>query len=161
MGTILQQRLKQAKFQSPQHEAVLALFVAASDIRSRVDKKCDEFGISGQQYNILRILRGSHPDGHSCGEIGRRMIERSPDITRRIDGLEKLGLVERTRSTEDRRVVITRITQKGLDVLERLDPDLQAVDTVLHSKLSEEEWTELTRLCETLITDNGDACGKG
>ena len=154
MGTVLQQRLKQNKFQSPQHEAMLALFVAASDLRARVDRKCDEFGISGQQYNILRILRGAYPEGHACGEIGRRMIERSPDVTRRIDGLEKLGLVERSRSTEDRRVVISRITRKGLDVLEQIDPYIREVDDAIHSKLKDEDWVELCRLCETLMGDD-------
>jgi DNA-binding MarR family transcriptional regulator len=154
MGTVLQHRLKQNKFQSPQHEAMLALFVAASDLRAQVDKKCDEFGISGQQYNILRILRGVYPEGHACGEIGRRMIERSPDVTRRIDGLEKMGLVERSRSTQDRRVVISTITKKGLDVLERLDPFITEVDQAIHSKLNDQEWSDLARMCETLIADD-------
>lgn len=151
MGTILQQRLKQNKFKSAQHEGVLALFVAASDLRANVGRQCESFGISEQQYNILRILRGAFPEGHACGEIGRRMIERSPDVTRRIDGLEKMGLVERSRSTEDRRVVITRITQPGLDLLDRIDPTLEVHDAIVHNRLGEEEWHELTRLCEKLM----------
>ena len=68
--------------------------------------------LSSTQYNVLRILRGA-PEGLPCGEIGNRMITRDPDITRLLDRLEKRGLVSRCRETKDRRMVLTRITDKG------------------------------------------------
>src|SRR3712207_5571738 len=65
--------------------------------------------LSPPQYNVLRILRGC-PDGLTCGEIGARMINRDPDITRLLDRLEKRKLIGRARDEKDRRVVLTRIT---------------------------------------------------
>ena len=76
------------------------------------------------QYNVLRILRGA-PDGLTCGEIANRMITRDPDITRLLDRLERRSVISRSRETKDRRAVLTRITQKGLDLLARLDEPVQ------------------------------------
>jgi DNA-binding MarR family transcriptional regulator len=76
--------------------------------------------LSANQYNVLRILRGS-PDGLPCGEITSRMITRDPDITRLLDRLEKRKLISRCRETRDRRMVMARITPDGLKLLTRLD----------------------------------------
>jgi len=76
--------------------------------------------LSPTQYNVLRILRGT-PAGLPCGEIAARMITRDPDVTRLLDRLEKRGLISRCRETEDRRMVMVRITPDGLQVLVRLD----------------------------------------
>jgi DNA-binding MarR family transcriptional regulator len=76
--------------------------------------------ISANQYNVLRILRGA-PEGLPCGEIANRMITRDPDVTRLLDRLEKRGLVVRSRESKDRRLVLTRITPEGLELLARLD----------------------------------------
>src|SRR5258708_9139096 len=80
--------------------------------------------LSGTQYNVLRILRGS-PEGLPCGEIASRMITRDPDITRLLDRLEKRGLISRCRETKDRRMVMARITPGGLKLLSRLDEPIQ------------------------------------
>src|SRR3569623_942029 len=128
MGEVLKKRLKMSKFESPSHEALLGLMVAASHLRAQFDRVLQGSGISGEQYNILRILRGVHPEGHACGEIANRMVDRSPDITRRIDGLERQGFVERKRSDHDRRLVITRISQKGLDLVDSLKERLADYD---------------------------------
>ena len=82
--------------------------------------------LSPTQYNVLRILRGS-PDGLPCGEIACRMITRDPDITRLLDRLEKRGLILRWRETQDRRVVMARITPNGLKLLTRLDEPIEGV----------------------------------
>lgn len=80
-----------------------------------------EHDLSANQYNVLRILRGS-PEGLLCGEISTRMISRDPDITRLLDRLEKRGLVGRCREHPDRRRVFVRITPAGLDLLAGLHP---------------------------------------
>jgi DNA-binding MarR family transcriptional regulator len=80
--------------------------------------------LSPTQYNVLRILRGA-PSGLPCGEIAARMITRDPDITRLLDRLAKRGLIARRRETKDRRVVLTRITPEGLELLARLDAPVQ------------------------------------
>lgn len=80
--------------------------------------------LSANQYNVLRILRGS-PEGLPCGEIAARMITRDPDITRLLDRLEKRNLISRCRETRDRRMVMARITPEGLKLLARLDDPIQ------------------------------------
>lgn len=82
--------------------------------------------LSSTQYNVLRILRGS-PEGLPCGAIGRRLITREPDITRLLDRMEKRNLISRARETKDRRTVLTRITETGLDLVNRLDEPVQAI----------------------------------
>ena len=101
--------------------------------------------LSSTQYNVLRILRGA-PEGLPCGEIGTRMITRDPDITRLLDRLEKRGLVSRCRETKDRRMVLTRITDKGLELLARLDEPVQEVHRAQMGHLGRERLQELVEL---------------
>ena len=101
--------------------------------------------LSSTQYNVLRILRGA-PEGLPCGEIGNRMITRDPDITRLLDRLEKRGLVSRCRETKDRRMVLTRITDKGLELLARLDEPVQEVHRAQMGHLGRERLQELVEL---------------
>lgn len=150
MGQVLKQRLKQKKFRSPRHEVALNLILATNFLRKTIDEICGEFGITNQQYNILRILRGVHPEGHRCAEIRERMLDRAPDITRRLDSLEEMGLVKRRRSSEDRRAVMSYITQRGMTLLEEMDPYLNQVDDKVSERLSLKECRELSALCEKL-----------
>jgi len=78
-------------------------------------------GLSPTQYNVLRVLRAAGPDGLPCGRIAGRMLTREPDMTRLLDRLQKRGLIARGRDPTDRRVVLGRITSKGLKMLEGLD----------------------------------------
>lgn len=78
-------------------------------------------GLTGTQYNVLRILRGAEPEGLACSSIGERMISHDPDMTRLLDRMEKRNLITRARQTDDRRVVKTRITPAGLTLLKSLD----------------------------------------
>lgn len=150
MGEKLKQRLKQTRFQSLHQEAMLNLLVAASFLEGTMDRLCAGFGITHQQYNILRILKGAGESGHPCGEIAERMIHPSPDVTRRLDALEREGFVERTRSTEDRRVVITRITDKGLQLLDSMNSALQEHANNFSNQVSEADCEELSRICEQI-----------
>jgi DNA-binding MarR family transcriptional regulator len=153
MGDAIRRRLKQWKFESPQQEAMLAMLVAASYLDEQIDNFVSQYGISRQQYNILRILKGAGPDGHPCGEVAVRMVHRSPDVTRRIDGLVKLGLVERRRSDEDRRVVLTRITDAGSELLAKIAPFDRSFLDMLKRKFTPKQAQELTALCEQLFTE--------
>jgi DNA-binding MarR family transcriptional regulator len=101
--------------------------------------------LSSTQYNVLRILRGA-PEGLPCGEIGNRMITRDPDITRLLDRLEKRGLVSRCRETKDRRMVLTRITAKGLELLARLDEPVQDIHRAQLGHLGRERLQSLVEL---------------
>src|SRR5258708_6687065 len=92
MSRGLQAELKQKiPFASREAEAYLSLLRTADALQTQVEAQLKEFGLTGTQYNALRILRGAGPEGLPCREIGERMITRDPDITRLLDRLENLG----------------------------------------------------------------------
>src|ERR1700739_3704695 len=111
MSRGLQAELKQKRpFTSREQEAYLAVLRTADALQSAMESKMKEFGLTGTQYNALRILRGTGPEGLPCSEIGEPMITHDPDITRLLNRLEDRGLVERTRGREDRRVIYGKIS---------------------------------------------------
>jgi DNA-binding MarR family transcriptional regulator len=150
MGEALQRRLKQTKFQSVAQETLLNLLVAANHIHELLDNVCHEFGITRQQFNVLRILRGGEPNGYPRGEVTERMVVRAPDVTRLIDRLERQGLVARDRSSEDRRLSITHITDKGLSLLDRIQPRIAEVEKEIMGRLSKQECEAVSAACEKL-----------
>jgi DNA-binding MarR family transcriptional regulator len=126
MARGLQAKLKQnVSFTSREQEAYLSLLRTADALQSRVEAKLKEFGLTGTQYNALRILRGAGEDGIPCSDIADRMITRDPDVTRLLDRLQKRGLVERSRGKQDRRVIYGKITAAGLKLLRELDAPLE------------------------------------
>lgn len=112
MSEILKKRLKQEKFSSNEQEGLLNLFIVSNYLHSKLDTICSSFKITLAQFNVLRILKGAHPNGYPRGEIIRRMIEPAPDVTRLIDRLIKEGFVERFYSDKDRRLSLAQITKK-------------------------------------------------
>ena len=110
--------------------------------------------ISPTQYNVLRILRGA-PEGLACGEIGSRMITRDPDITRLLDRLEKRGLVSRCRDTRDRRMVLTRITKAGMELLKQLDAPVLDAHHFQLGHLGPEKLRNLLKLLEEARPQGG------
>lgn len=105
-------------------------------------------GLSGAQYNILRVLRGAGEDGLACREIGGRLISRDPDITRLLDRMESRGLIARARELKDRRVVKTRITAEGLRILRELDEPVQDLHRKQLCRLPEKQLRQLLLLLE-------------
>jgi DNA-binding MarR family transcriptional regulator len=99
----------------------VALLKTADNVGQEAEQLLKAAGLTGAQYNVLRILRGSEPGGLPCRGISERMISRDPDITRLLDRMEKRGLITRARQTDDRRVVKTCITAQGLSLLKTLD----------------------------------------
>ena len=99
----------------------VALLRAADRLAQDADSLIKSHGLTGTQYNVLRILRGAGPAGLPCKGIGDRMISRDPDMTRLLDRLEKRSLITRERQSQDRRVIKTCITPAGLDILKKLD----------------------------------------
>jgi len=151
MAKALYKRLKQVnKFNSVASEATLNLLIAAYSVRTMLDSACAKFGITSPQYNVLRILKGKYPDGYPRCEIIQRMIEPAPDVTRIIDRLIDERLVERFQSNEDRRHSISRITQKGLKLLDDILPHLEESEKRLSEMLTKSELSELSRICEKI-----------
>src|SRR6202048_4713155 len=99
----------------------VALLETADAISQEAEQLLRAAGLTGAQYNVLRILRGAEPEGLGCRGIGERMISHDPDMTRLLDRMEKRGLITRERQTDDRRVVKTRITPQALSLLKTLD----------------------------------------
>ncbi len=118
-------------FATMEEELLVSLLRTTDVLRERFEQIIRPFNISMTQYNVLRILRGAEPGGRTCGEIGERMIAREPDVTRLLERMDKAGLLKRTRDSEDRRVVVTRITSSGLKLLNELEPKLRRLDGLL------------------------------
>lgn len=117
----------QPKKSAPSLEArvFVALLTAADRLVQDADRLMKAHGLTGTQYNVLRILRGAVPHGLPCKGISDRMISRDPDMTRLLDRMEKRGMISREREKDDRRVVKTRITAQGLEILRKLDSPVE------------------------------------
>ena len=99
----------------------VSLLETADTLAQEAEQLLKAAGLTGAQYNVLRILRGAEPKGLACRAIGDRMSSHDPDMTRLLDRMEKRGLITRERQSDDRRVVKTRITAQGLGLLKTLD----------------------------------------
>lgn len=130
-------------------------FVQFLRVRERfytdITRLLKQSGLTEPQYNVLRILRGAGPGGLPCLEIGRRMITRVPDITRLLDRLEAMGLVDRERCIKDRRVVTTVITKKGMGLLAKLDDPINQVHEDKLGKLSDRELVSIIELTNKIL----------
>jgi DNA-binding MarR family transcriptional regulator len=150
MTTTLSDRLKQPRFVSAAQEAMLGVMVTNSWFMGELTAAMAPFGITPSQYNVLRILRGSHPEELSCSEVGVRLIDRTPDVTRLLGRLEKSGLVTRERASHDRRVVEVRITEKCLELLGSMDDSVDQITARLTDNLTTDEHAHLSRLLDKL-----------
>jgi len=126
--------------------AYVNLLSVADKIRTFFETIVAPFDITGQQYNVLRILRGAEPDGLPTLMIAERMIERTPGITRMVDRLESKGLVVREIRPADRRYVHCRITEKGLNLLELLDTPVEEFNHAAFRGLNAQEIEQLIAL---------------
>lgn len=143
----LQAELRKKKpFDTAEEESLLNLVRTAEVVTAPFERLFSEHGISGPQYNVLRILRGHGGRGLPCTEISAQMVSRMPDMTRLVDRLERSQHVRRCRTAEDRRVVLIRITEKGLDLLRRLDEPLRRLHKDVLGHLSRAELHEFNRL---------------
>ena len=121
----LREEIRQTKpFESAAQEAILGLYRTSDMLQRRFAQLVEPHGISLQQYNVLRILRGAGADGTPTLDIAERMVEKTPGITRLLDKLENKRLVRRKRCPEDRRQVLCWITDAGLRLLADLDEPL-------------------------------------
>jgi len=136
-----------SRFESEQHKAMLNVMFTAGWFRNQQVELFKPYGISPQQYNILRILRGAK-DRMNMHCVKERMIDRAPNATRLTDKLITKGLVERERCEDDRRVVYVRISQKGLAMLDEIDRANRPSEKNGLDRLTEAEALELNRLLD-------------
>ncbi len=142
------------KFRSREQEATLGLLRTADAIKRHFSQVIERHGITLQQYNVLRILRGAGPDGLPTLTIGERMIEQTPGVTRLVDRLEKKELVSRSPCDKDRRRVYCRITPEGLSLLDELDEPINRADAHSVAVLASSDIDSLIALLDRVRASN-------
>jgi MarR family transcriptional regulator, organic hydroperoxide resistance regulator len=136
--------------------AFIALQKAADKLALQAEQLLKSNGLTGAQYNVLRILRGAEPEGLACTSISERMISHDPDMTRLLDRMEKRNLITRQRQSDDRRVVKTRITRSGLEVLKRLDPPIRELHKRQFAHMGTARVKTLADLLEEICAQDGE-----
>ncbi len=150
-GSRLQREILQRRpFAGPAEEAFLNLLRTAFELERHHAGFLEPFGITPSQYNVLRILAGSHPEPLSCSQIGTRMVTPVPDVTRLAGRLESKGLLRRRRTTADRRVVAVGITTAGRKLLAAIEAPLASWLDHWLGRLGEPDLKRLSRLLERL-----------
>ena len=148
MTKTLRDEIQQIRpFGSLEQEAYLSLVRTAAVLTDQLEQVLGTVGLSSAQYNVLRILRGAEPNGLCRNDLRDRMLTRMPDMTRLLDRMEAAGLVSRARDAEDRRLVTTRITDKGRGLLDELEDQVAAEHRNRLGHLGQEN---LARLIELL-----------
>lgn len=154
----LQRKTRQTKpYENPGAELFLSLFVLSQRLQDASAQILKAADLSAPQYNVLRILRGSGDEGRTCHEIGERMIQRVPDVTRLLDRLEARGLILRQRETADRRVVRVWASKEGLALIAPLDAPLAELHQRHYDILGEKRAQQVLGAIELLLeaTDPG------
>ena len=154
-GTIGRTIQQTKPFQSTSQEAILGLLIVVDRLRRLFSAVMEGHGLTQQQYNVLRILRGAGAEGLPTLTIAERMVEQTPGITRLIDRLEAKDFVRRERCPEDRRLVRCHVTRPGLQLLGKLDAAVDAIDASRLEMLSPQEQRQLVHLLERIIHDLG------
>lgn len=146
--------IQQTKFRNVHQKAAINLIYTMGWMRDRTKAVFDSEEITPQQFNILRILRGSFPNPLSTLQIRERMLEKMSDTSRIVDRLIAKGVVKKITCKKDRRLVDVIITDKGKKMLERLDTRQDEIDGVL-GNLSEDDANILSNLLDK-IRDAGE-----
>jgi DNA-binding MarR family transcriptional regulator len=150
----IEEAIKQASFRNEHHKAAVNLLYTYNMVSGAIQKILNKEGLTMQQFNVLRILRGQHPGPATNSLVRERMIDKNSDVTRIIDRLLKSGHVKRSLCRTDRRRVDIVITEKGMDALARIDTRNDELDAIM-AALSEEEVGLLNGLLDKLRNGGG------
>lgn len=145
----LEQEIQQSKFRNEHQKVVVNLLFTTGWLKEKTRAIFDPEDITPQQFNILRILRGSHPKPLSTLAIRDRMLEKMSDTSRIVDRLLVKGLVKKVTCTTDRRLVDILITDKGRKLLERIDLREEEMDAIVKG-LNEQEAKQLNLLLDKI-----------
>jgi len=145
----LEDVLKTNKFNDEVHKATLNILYTSYWMRDNVSSTMKEIGITSEQFNILRILKGKHPEAMCVKDIASRMIEKSSNVPRILDRLVAKELVMRTTSKEDKRETIISLTDAGMQTLQRANEELAAINKKTIG-INNEEAAVLNQLLEKL-----------
>lgn len=143
----IEEEIKQTAFRNAQQKAILNILFTSNWIQNKQKDFFEPYGITGQQYNILRILRGQHPNRISGAEIKSRMLDKNSDVSRLLDRLIGKKLVIKSQCPKDKRATDISISELGLSILLKLDAAIDMLDTQLIS-LSAEDASQLSSLLD-------------
>jgi len=146
----LSEAIKQKKFENVHTEAVVNLHFTSNWLFRLVQAELRPFGISHEQYNILRILRGNRDGAYCLRDVRERMLNRTANTTRLVEKLRKRGLLSRRPNRANRRMVEIRITEKGLALLEEMDGPIRELNRRVQDAFTAEEAGQLSELLERL-----------
>ena len=149
MAKTIEQVIQQKQFQNAQQKATLGLIIAGNSLVAKHNSFVKQNDITIQQYNVLRILRGNYPNPCTILTIKERMIDRKSDVSRIVERLRKSGLIVRNACAEDRRAVDVVISEKGLALLNQLDPGIKKLMQL--GDLTDEEANLLSSLIERIL----------
>lgn len=145
----LEEAIKSSKFRNNKHKAALNILYTAWWLKRLMAKELKEYGLTHEQYNVLRILKGKHPEQICVGEIACRMIEKSSNVPRIIDRLETKKLVKRVTSDADKRETRIVLTQAGINILQHSTDRLNKImDSSVN--ISEQKAEALNRVLEEI-----------
>lgn len=148
MAALKQEIAQERPFASVEEEALLNVMRTSDCLHRVFQRRTRRWGITSTQYNVLRILRGAHPQGLTCSAIGDRMITAVPDITRLLSRMKALKLIRQQRDKHDRRVVWTQISAAGLNLLSKMDDEITRMPLEIIGHFKREELAEFIRLLE-------------
>lgn len=145
----IEEEIKQGKFASEHQKMAVNIMFTSSWLNAGNISRLKPLGITPEQFNVLRILRGSHPKKLTLAEISSRMIDKSSNCTRLVEKLRVKGLVTREICAANRRQVEICVTEKGLELLKKIDEQTPAWLATLQN-LSQKEATDLNQLLDKL-----------
>lgn len=148
----IEEEIKQTRFRNIHQKAVINLIYTANWLQNKQLGFFKSFGITPHQFNILRILKGQHPNTISATEIKSRMLDKNSDVSRLLDRMEQKELIVKKTCPSDKRASDVFITNEGLQLLKSIDTEQKKLDNVL--SLSDEE---ASRLSDLLDKARGDA----
>lgn len=142
----IEEEIKQNKFRNANQKAIINLIYTVNWLQNIQQEMFKPYGITSQQFNILRILRGQHPEAISATEIKLRMLDKNSDVSRLLDRLVQKNLITKKTCPSDKRADDVLITDTGLELLKSMDTEQKKFDKVL--SLSEEEALLLSDLLD-------------
>ncbi|MFY0686128.1 MAG: MarR family transcriptional regulator [Cyclobacteriaceae bacterium] len=145
----IEEEIKQTSFRNEYVRAVINLLYTSNKLQQSHAAILKPYGITTPQFNILRILKGQHPNPSTVNLLIERMLDKSSNASRIVDKLESKGLVERRQCKSDRRAVDVYISQEGLDLLEKIDLDVDHFQNEVRN-LNEEESRQLNQLLDKI-----------
>lgn len=146
----IEEAIQQKRFKNVYHKAHINVLFTASWLSQQSAQALKPFNISWQQFNILRILRGMHPEPATVKVLTERMIDKMSNASRLVDKLKRKGLVERRTCPDDRRRVEIRITELGLSVLGKASKVMEADLEAKMASISPEEARRLNELLDRM-----------